>query len=112
MHIPYKTKLGHLADFRVRYRFYDAEEGARKTMPFQGYRSDFGYEHPDIVTSDSGPLRVFMIWPEFENTEGQVISDNTKPVEKTGTAGMWILNPDFRAFHSGRITAGMRGDFM
>jgi hypothetical protein len=44
MHQPYEEKLKHKADFRVKYCFYTEQEGGRKSLPYQGYRSDFGYE--------------------------------------------------------------------
>ncbi len=64
-HYSYEHKLGHQADFRVVYRFYSMEEGGRKSLPHQGYRSDFYYEHPE----HSGSSTIFMIWPEFEDEE-------------------------------------------
>ncbi len=44
-HIPYKQRLGHLEDFKVKYRVYSKDEGGRESLPFQGIRSDFWYEH-------------------------------------------------------------------
>lgn len=36
MHDSYENRLHRPADFRVRYRFYTAQEGGRHVMPFQG----------------------------------------------------------------------------
>jgi hypothetical protein len=52
-----------------------------------------------------------MIWPEFENQSGNVITDNTVPVSKTGTATMWIINDERRTYHQDKIKVGMKGCF-
>lgn len=106
-HIPYEQKLNHKADFRVRYRFYSENEGGRKKIPFQGYRSDFWYEHPD----NSVVNQIFMIWPEFENTNQEVILDSSS-VSESGTALMWIINIKMRSYHLDKIAIGIKGYFM
>jgi hypothetical protein len=108
MHIPYEKKLHHKADFRVKYRFYSTEEGGRKTLPFQGYRSDFWYEHPEHSRTN----QIFMIWPEFEDEKGNLILTDTVPVQQTGTAKMWILVPEGRNYHKSKIKVGLAGYFM
>jgi hypothetical protein len=108
MHKPYQDKLGHIADFKVEYQFYTASEGGRNLIPFQGYRSDFFYEHP----KHSGLFQIFMIWPEFENEGGEVILDNTTSVSPSGVARMWIIDSERRAYHVGKIKIGLRGYFM
>jgi hypothetical protein len=112
MHGSIEKHLGYPADFRVSYRFYTAEEGGRSEMPFQGYRSDFWYEHPDIAKPEADSPTLFMIWPEFEDADGRVISDNTKPVDRSGTAKMWVAVSKSRAYHIGKIEVGVRGYFM
>jgi hypothetical protein len=47
MHSPYEIKLGHIADFRMKYRFYAREEGGRPSLSYQGLRCDFWYFHGD-----------------------------------------------------------------
>lgn len=108
MHVPYEKNLKHPADFRVKYHIYSSEEGGRKTPLFQGYRSDFWYEHPE----HSGTNQLFMIWPEFEDDKGDVILYNDKPVPANGTARMWIFVPERRIYHRGKIHVGLKGYFM
>ena len=105
MHIPYEIKLGHIADFKVEYRFYSKAEGGRETIPFQGYRSDFWYEHVGNVTNS-----IFMIWPEFENEIGEVIIESE--ILNAGVARMWVINPQRRNYHKDKIKLGMTGYFM
>ena len=113
MHEPYEERKGHPADFRVSYRFYTPEEGGRQTIiPFQGYRSDFWYDNPHYPKPETSVFQIFMIWPEFEDSSGDIILDNTKSVSARGTARMWIMNPSSRPKHSRGIEVGTRGYFM
>jgi hypothetical protein len=106
MHQSYEKRLGHVADFRVKYTFYSKEEGGREQLPFQGIRSDFWYDHDGHEAN-----WLFMIWPEFEDQSGNVVFDNTVPVSKTGTAMMWIINDERRSYHQDKIKVGMTGYF-
>lgn len=108
MHKPYEKRTGHRADFRVKYRFCSSEEGGRKTLPFQGYRSDFWYEHPE----HTGRSQLFMIWPEFENEIGELLLNDAVSVPMSGTAKMWILDPEMRIYHKGKIQVGLKGYYM
>lgn len=108
MHQPYEFRLNHLPDFRVSYRFYDESEGGRKVIPGQGYRPDFWYYH-ELQPS---PNSIYMIWPEFEDEQGNVISDTAIRVKSTGTARMWVVVPKMRQIHRDRIKVGMKGYFM
>ena len=106
MHESYEKRLGHPADFRVRYRFYEEEEGGRKTMPHQGIRTDFSFEQPCGLRGN------FIIWPEFEGADGNIILDETIPVNKNGTARMWIINNERRIIHRDNIKIGLKGYFL
>lgn len=97
-HQPYNIVLARNPDFRVKYRLYAAEEGGRYMLPLQGIRFDFWYEHEE---HKKGML--FMIWPEFEDEHGNVITDKERQVQKSGTARMWIVNKDFIEYHKGKI---------
>lgn len=108
MHFEYRQKLNHPEDFRVKYRFYSEEEGGRKTLPFQGYRSDFWYNR----LGNQSVSQLFMIWPEFEDENGKVIIENDHEVPAQGTAKMWILDPSMRDFHRETISVGLEGFFM
>jgi hypothetical protein len=108
MHVPLENNLGHKADFRVKFRFYTKEEGGRQFPPFQGYRSDFYYDHEE----HRGTSQIFMIWPEFENEEGLVIIDKEQQIEYSGTARMWIVSPQMRSYHKDKIYVGLNGYFM
>lgn len=108
MWIPNEIQRQHPQDFDIKYRFYTEEEGGRKTLPFQGYRCDFAYAGDDI--SKTG---IYMIHPEFEDEEGNVILEQDKSVKRTGTARMWILMPEMREqIHRNRIKVGTKGYFM
>jgi hypothetical protein len=105
-HQSYEIRLKHPPDFRVRYRFYSEKEGGRKSLPYQGYRSDFWYDYENHI-----PTSIFMIWPEFEDEHGHLIIE-LKPVSSIGTARMWIIMPKMRAYHQDKIQIGLKGHFM
>jgi hypothetical protein len=107
MHESYEVRLKHPPDFRVSYRFYDESEGGRKTTPGQGYRSDFWYYHEEQPNHS-----IYMIWPEFEDQKGNVITDTEERVKTTGTARMWVIIPKMRQMHRDKITIGLKGYFM
>ena len=106
-HTPYDLEFNHQADFRVRYRFFTAEEGGRRVQPSQGYRSDFWYH----ASEELNPNQLFMIFPEFENERGELILRSDVPVPLQGTARMWVVVPERREFHSTRIQIGTKGYF-
>ena len=106
-HEPLENRANHPPDFRVSYRFYSEDEGGRKTYPHQGYRSDFWYEHPKHTVKG-----IFMIWPEFENEDGDIILEGDVPVPANGTARMWVARPEFRDYHTQRMSIGTKGYFM
>lgn len=105
MHQLYEEKLKHKADFRVKYNFYSKEEGGRERLPYQGYRSDFWYEQNTYIETKS----IFMIWPEFEDENYEIILDNSIQVLKEGTARMWIVAEEIRHFHQKNIKVGLKG---
>ena len=107
MHAPYDKRLGHPADFRVRYRFYSKGEGGRSDIPYQGYRSDFWYGHQDHKSNE-----IFMIWPEFEDSFGAVILEDNSSVAENGIARMWVIVPQSRIYHKEKIKIGLIGYFM
>jgi hypothetical protein len=108
MHQLYEVRLKHPPDFRVSYRFYDESEGGTKFTPGQGYRSDFWYYHEE----QPNPNSIYMIWPEFEDEQGNVITDTEKRVNSVGTARMWVIVPKMRQMHRDRIRVGVKGYFM
>jgi len=105
-HEPYEDILKRKPDFRVKYRFYSQEEGGRYMLPYQGYRSNFWYDNEKHEKGMS-----FIIWPEFEDEEGNVITDKSISVPENGTARMWIINDDFIKYHQGKIKLGTKGYF-
>lgn len=107
MHKSLEERLAYKADFRVQYKFYTMEEGGRTRLPHQGYRSDFWYDYEKHV-----PTRIFMIWPEFEDEQGNLIMKNDSPVPLSGTARMWIVIPQAREYHRNKIRIGLKGYFM
>ncbi|MCM3293102.1 hypothetical protein M3661_23600 [Paenibacillus sp. MER 180] len=76
MWVPYETFRKHPPDFLVKYRFFTPEEGGRRNLPYQGYRSDFAIES-DFM-NNTIDLRV--IHPEFEDEYGNLIMDESKQV--------------------------------
>jgi len=105
-HTPYEHRIKRKPDFRVKYRFFSPKEGGRYSLPYQGLRSDFWYEHPEHKNG-----QLFIIWPEFEDEKGQVIAEKSMPVAATGTARMWIINDAFIPYHKGKIKIGTKGFF-
>jgi hypothetical protein len=105
MHKPYEERLRHPADFRIKHRFFTKNEGGRNYLPYQGIRSDFWYEG---LENESG---IYMIWPEFENANGEVILEDNIAVPESGTARMWIIASGYRLFHQARIKVGAKGFF-
>ena len=102
-HKPYIKVFGREHDFRVKYRLFNPEEGGRHTPAFQGIRWDFWYpDHP------AGHL--FMIYPEFEDSRGELLNTDI-PISNGGFANMWILNPEYFAYHRERLTVGTQGTF-
>ena len=105
MHKPYEEILNHNADFRVKYKFRTQEDGGRKTgEPYQGIRCDFSYV-------DESKNQAYMIWPEFEDNDGNIILYNDRSVPNSGTAKMWIINNEMRPFHYEKIKVGVKGNF-
>ena len=104
-HVPYQQVFEHPEDFRVKYQFYPLEEGGRYSLPHQGLRSNFWYEHTDHKMKG-----VFMIWPEFEDAQGHLIEEG--PVLAEGIARMWIIAANTRSYHRARIQVGTIGYFM
>lgn len=105
MHESYEKRLNHKADFRVKYTFRSPENGGRQTgEPYQGIRSDFSFLGEDEKV-------LYMIWPEFENQDGQLILEKNCRVPKSGTARMWIINDEMRPFHYDKIKIGTKGYF-
>lgn len=105
-HISYKQIRNRECDFIVSYRFFSLEEGGRETSPTQGYRSDFMY------SGDENIKQLWMIWPEFLDSENNVILDKSTPVPISGKARMWILNESLHEIHAERIKIGLKGYFV
>ena len=103
-----KNNSKQIHDFEVKYRFFSASEGGRKTgTPFQGYRSDWAYEGDDI--KETG---IYMIHPEFLDENGNVL-DKDVQVSVEGIARMGILIEEMKdIIHRKRIEVGVKGYFM
>ncbi|WP_373229502.1 hypothetical protein [Cohnella sp.] len=109
MWVPYETQRKHTHDFTVRYRFFNIDEGGRKYIPHQGYRSDFAFEE-DLANK---PVSLRVIHPEFEDEQRNIILDNSISVPYSGTARMWILFAVSRKERDVKtIKIGMKGYFM
>lgn len=104
MHIPYDKMLNRQFDFKVEYKIYSAEEGGRIAPMYQGYRSDFRYSE-----TQSNNFNTYMIWPEFEYENGEVITDEYEPISNVGIARMWIIGNGMKHFHMNRIKIGTIG---
>jgi len=101
VHVPYSESTGHLPDFEVHYSILDGvSENFR-----QGARCDFLYEGDDPVIDG-----VHMIWPEFLDERGVVVTDKKVRLSKSGNATMWIGMHESRVnFHRPRLKVGTRG---
>ncbi|WNR43656.1 hypothetical protein [Paenibacillus roseipurpureus] len=109
MWVPYETERKHPHDFTVRYRFYSVEEGGRKHLPYQGYRSDFAFVEDLSIT----PISLRVIHPEFEDENREIILEDSQSVPVSGTARMWILFAASRRERDVKtIKLGMKGYFM
>ena len=104
-HVPYDKRRGHPCDFKVRYRIYGESEGGLRSLPFQGIRWDFRYQDVDPDPRN----QLFAIHPEFEDGQGDIIRSGLVP--KEGVARMWVLIPERRDYHCGRIQFGVKGYF-
>ncbi|GAA4315872.1 hypothetical protein [Nibribacter koreensis] len=107
MHQSYEELFYRKPDFRVTYTIFTEEEGGRKTPPFQGIRWDFKYDHPEHSNG-----AIFMIWPEFEDAQGDLIKVANMPLPRYGQARMWIIIEERRAYHKEKIKIGTHGYFM
>ena len=58
------------------------------------------------------PNQIFMIWPEFLDDQGKVITTKESRVPSSGKAQMWIVNQEMTKYHQGRIYIGLEGFFM
>jgi hypothetical protein len=101
MDTSYETTIGHPHDFKVRYSLI----GSRPV--YQGVRFDFMFDNDDFP-KDS----LHVIWPEFEDKQGEVELNKDKPVTSKGTARMWIVVDELRERYKKNIKIGTRGYFM
>ncbi|BFT72427.1 hypothetical protein [Paenibacillus sp. P36] len=109
MWISNEVKRGFPPDFKVKYRFFTKEEGGRKILPRQGYRSDFALEEDFLETG----IELRVIHPEFEDKNGEIIINEACSVLESGTARMWIMFPKAREErHIHDIKVGLKGYFM
>lgn len=92
-------------DFKVKYKFRSYEAGGRKNPAYQGIRSDFWYHHKDNAEND-----LFMIWPLFEDKNGDIIDEG--PVLFEGIARMQIVNEKMLEYHLPKLKIGVKGYFM
>ena len=105
LHQPYSNRLGHPHDFEVEYRILFENEGGRKTLPSQGIRWDFWYDY-----NGKHENQLFMIWPEFLDSNGKVIIEKNNPVPPSGKARMWIINDSLRKYHQDKIKVGLNAN--
>jgi len=101
----YEKRFGRKCDFIVEYDFILDQEDYVVTLS-QGMRSDFCYE------KDYRPGPVYMIWPEFESENGEVIDDTEVEVSDHGRARMWVMLEEQRPMHKDRLTLGLKGYFV
>ncbi|MGS0747389.1 hypothetical protein [Halpernia sp. GG3] len=110
-HISYEVIRHRPCDFIVKYKFYSKKEGGRRTgEPFQGYRSDYMYFEDEVANIIESQM--WMIHPEFLDSNDNIILDKTFPVPQIGKAKMWILNEKLFDIHKQRIKIGQKGFFM
>lgn len=103
-HTPYSISTGEKPDFEVEYEF-DIDPELEGIRPGQGMRCDFLY-----LGDDPERDGVHMIWPEFLDVTGDVITDKKVTPSYKGKANMWIGMPKMREMvHKHRIKIGTEG---
>ncbi|NRB63928.1 MAG: hypothetical protein HRU40_13040 [Saprospiraceae bacterium] len=105
-HLPYNERLNHPHDFEVEYRILSESEGGRKTQVGQGIRWDFWYQFEGMHEKN----QLWMIWPEFLDAEGKVITQKDKIIASSGKARMWIVNEGMRKYHQEKIKIGLEAN--
>ena len=103
-HNPYHERTKHPHDFVVEYHILTPEEDGRTMPVYQGIRWDFWYEYEGHEENS-----LFVIWPEFLDKNGTVITSTEKSVPVNGQARMWILSENMRKYHQDKIYVGMKG---
>ncbi len=94
--ISYEEKFRRKCDFIVEYEFIEDQEDY-VTKLVQGMRSDFCYAE-DFGKSNH------MIWPEFEDSDGVVVSDTDAAISPNGRARMWVILDEERPKHLKKLT--------
>ena len=88
-------------DFEAEITILSAEEGGRRTPPFNGIRWDFLYAGDRVEDGD-----LHMIWPEFLDEVGDALATDL-PLKGTYRARMYILlNEGRQRVHRQRISEG------
>ncbi|MBE9527158.1 MAG: hypothetical protein IME94_09320 [Proteobacteria bacterium] len=104
IHVPQQEATGNLPDFEVSYEL-DPDPELEEVIPCQGMRTDFLYDGDDPKVDG-----IHMIWPEFLDSDGDVITNKNEEISKKGKALMWILIPESRdKVHRHRIKEGEKG---
>ncbi len=99
-HVLYKDRLKReKPDFVVRYKIINQRRLVQ--LPGQGIRTDFMYVDE--------PNQAYMIFPEFRDEKGNIITDNSEDVSVEGIADMWIIMPEMIDFHKSKLEIGRRG---
>lgn len=101
----YAEGSGRPPSFEVAYRFLSADEGGRRSPPYQHTRWDFLYEGDDPEVDS-----IWMIWPEFIGPDDRVLPEGEVPL--AGRAWMFIVNLDNEPYHRARIMVGTKGAFV
>ena len=102
-HIPYHSKLKRLPDFVVEY-CWNPDDDLKSCKLLQGIRSDFLYDGDDPEVEG-----IHMIWPEFLDEDGNVVTQTETEVNRQGFANMWIMLEDRIPFHKERMGIGTKG---
>ena len=87
------------ADFQAEITILTAEQGGRRTPPFNGIRWDFRYPEDDLSEG------VYMIHPYFLDGNKNPIPKG-QPLSGTIDALMFILFEEMVDFHRERISIG------
>lgn len=104
MHTNYSELQQRLPDFIVEYEIAFCEE-LKNAKPHQGMRTDFLY-----ATDDPQCDGIYMIWPEFLDRNGLVITDTSPAaIALQGKANMWIVSDEMKPYHHQRLKVGTKG---
>ncbi|WP_283967502.1 hypothetical protein [Tritonibacter sp. AK171] len=95
-------------DFEAEITILTEEQRGRQAPPHNYIRWDFGYAEDNPLEPERNlDAEIYMIWPNFLDTEGTPIQKGI-PLVGTYKAWMHILAREMVCYHRKRISAGLK----